>query len=179
MTNTTTPPATIAASPLVLARGFAVLRIFFGLIYLSNGLAKLIDKGAYDLGFATFGLLWLPQARFIADAASTDTFIAPLGAMFQNVVLPNWGAFGVFLTIVEIAAGLALLFGVLTRAAALGNLLLIAPIWLMYLFSGATQYLWTYPVDLVPLLLLAIVPAGRMWGLDGRLAARFGGRWPF
>lgn len=178
-TPTGTPPATIAASPLVLARGFAVLRIFFGLIYLTNGLAKLIDKGAYDLGFATFGLLWLPQARFIADAASKDTFLAPLGAMFQDVVLPNWGAFGVFLTVVEIAAGLALLFGVLTRAAAIGNLLLIGPIWLMYLFSGATQYLWTYPVDLVPLLLLAIVPAGRVWGLDGRLAARFADRWPF
>jgi len=176
---TDTPPTTTAASHLVLARGFAVLRIFFGLIYLSNGLAKLVGVGAYDLGFATFGLLWLPQARFIADAASTDTFIGPLAAMFQNVVLPNWGAFGVFLTVVEIAAGLALLLGVLTRAAAVGTLLLIGPIWLMYLFSGATQYLWTYPVDLIPLLLLAIVPAGRTWGLDGRLAARFGDRWPF
>jgi len=86
----------------------------------------------------------------------------------------------VFLTIVELAAGLALLFGVLSRAAAVGNLLLIGPIWLMYLFSDATQYLWTYPVDLVPLLLLlAIVPAGRYAGFDGRLAARFGDRWPF
>ena len=84
-----------------------------------------------------------------------------------------------FLTIVELAAGLALLFGVLSRAAAVGNLLLIGPIWLMYLFSDATQYLWTYPVDLVPLLLLAIVPAGRYAGFDGRLAARFGDRWPF
>lgn len=26
---------------------------------------------------------------------------------------------------------------------------------------------------------LAIYPSGRMWGLDGRLAARFGDRWPF
>ncbi len=179
MSDNTTQPATIAASQLVFARGFAVLRIFFGLIYLSNGLAKLFGNGTYDLGFATFGLLWLPQARFIADAASKDTFLAPLGAVFQNVVLPNWDAFGVFLTVVEIVAGLALLFGVLSRAAAVGNLLLIGPIWLMYLFSGAVQYVWTYPVDLVPLLLLAIVPAGRMWGLDGRLAARFGDRWPF
>lgn len=177
--TTTTPPATVAASPVALARGFATLRIFFGLIWLTNGLAKLFDKGTYDLGFATFGLLWLPQAQFIADDASTNTFFAPIGSMFQNVVLPNWGAFGVFLTIAEIAAGLALLFGVLTRAAAAGTLLLIGPIWLMYLVSAANQYLWTYPVDLLPLLLLAIVPAGRTWGYDGRLAARFGDRWPF
>ncbi len=94
-------------------------------------------------------------------------------------MLPNWGFFAAFLTIAELAAGLALLFGVLTRTAALGTLLLITPIWLLYLFSDLTQYLWTYPVDLVPLALLAIVPAGRTWGLDGRLAARFGDRWPF
>lgn len=172
-------PTSIPASYRSLARAFAALRIFFGLIWLSNGLAKLFDVGVYDLGFATAGLLWLPQARAIADGASAGTFLAPLGAFFQDVVLPNYGAFGVFLTIVEIMAGLALLFGALTRAAALGTLLLIGPIWLMYLFSDATQYFWTYPVDLVPLALLAVYPSGRTWGLDGRLAARFGDRWPF
>jgi thiosulfate dehydrogenase (quinone) large subunit len=172
-------PATRGSSPASLARALAILRIFFGLIWLTNGLAKLIDVGAYDLGFASFGLLWLPQAQFIANDASSTTYLAPLGAFYQSVVLPNYGFFGVFLTAVEIAAGLALLFGVLTRAAALGTLLLIGPIWLMYLFSGATQYLWTYPVDLLPLLLLALYPSGRTLGLDGRLAARFGDRWPF
>ena len=67
----------------------------------------------------------------------------------------------------------------ITRAAALGTLLRIGPIWVMYLASDATQYLWTYPVDLLPLLLLAIYPSDRTLGLDGRLAARFGDRWPF
>ena len=162
-----------------LARGFAALRIFFGLIWLSNGLAKLTGVGSYDLGFATFGLLDLPTAQFIANDASTRAYLGPLAAFYQNVVLPNWGAFGTFLTLAEIAAGLALLFGFLTRAAALGTLLLITPIWLMFLGSGVHQYVWTYPVDLFPLLLLAIVPAGRTAGLDARLAARFGDRWPF
>lgn len=177
--NSTAPTARLTASPTTLARGFAVLRIFFGAIYLSNGIAKLVGVGAYDLGFATFGLLWLPQAQFIANDASSTTFLKPLGSFFQGVVIPNWGAFGAFLTVVEIATGLALLFGVLSRAAAVGNLLLIGPIWLMYITSDATQYLWTYPVDLVPLLLLVLVPAGRTWGFDGYLAARFGDRWPF
>ncbi len=172
-------PTSVPASHRSLSHAFAVLRIFFGLIWLTNGLAKLINVGVYDFGFATAGLLWLPQARDIADIASTGTYLGPLAAFYQNIVLPNYGAFGVFLTIVEIMAGLALLFGALTRAAALGTLLLIGPIWLMYLFSGAAQYFWTYPVDLLPLALLAIYPSGRTWGLDGRLAARFGDRWPF
>jgi thiosulfate dehydrogenase (quinone) large subunit len=178
-TTATNRPATIPASHRSLAHALAVLRIFFGVIWLGNGLAKLIDIGSYDLGFATFGLLWLPQAQFILTDASSNTFLTPLGGLYQSLVLPNFAFFGVFLTIVEIAAGLALLFGALTRAAALGTLALIGPIWIMYLFSAANQYLWTYPVDLLPLLLLAIYPSGRTWGLDGRLAARFGDRWPF
>jgi uncharacterized membrane protein YphA (DoxX/SURF4 family) len=178
-TTATERPTTIPASHRSLSHAFAALRIFFGVIWLTNGLAKLFDVGAYDLGFVTFGLLWQPQAQFIANDASSTTFLAPLGAFYRDVVLPNYGVFGPFLTLVEIAAGLALLFGVLTRAAALGTLALIGPIWVMYLASPATQYLWTYPVDLVPLALLAIYPSGRTWGLDGKLAARFGDRWPF
>jgi len=58
--TTTARPATIAASHQALARGFAALRIFFGLIYLSNALAKMVGVGAYDLGAASFGLLWPP-----------------------------------------------------------------------------------------------------------------------
>jgi hypothetical protein len=40
-------------------------------------------------------------------------------------------------------------------------------------------YLWEYPLDLIPLVVFAIVPAGRILGLDRALAARFHHRWPF
>jgi hypothetical protein len=40
-------------------------------------------------------------------------------------------------------------------------------------------YLFEFPVDWVPLLILLLVPSGRLWGRDGRLAARYGDRWPF
>lgn len=178
----TTAPTTAKAEAAVasqhtLARGFAALRIFFGLIWLSNGLAKVFGVGAYDWGFTSFNLINLGAAQFIANDASSKTYLAPLGAFYQGVVLPNWGLFGPFLTVAELAVGVGLLFGILTRAAALGSLLLITPIWLMLLDTN--QYLWLYPVDLFPLLLLAIVPAGRTAGLDGRLAARLGTRWPF
>ena len=96
----------------------------------------------------------------------------------RDVVLPNWGSFGAFLTVAELAIGLGLIFGVASRLAALGGLMLIGPIWVMLWHTNL--YLWEYPAeDLFPLLLLAIVPAGRTAGLDARLAARFGGHWPF
>jgi len=93
-------------------------------------------------------------------------------------VLPNWGFFGVFGTLAELAVGLGLIAGVATRLAAVGGLLLIAPIWVMLWHTGL--YLWQYPAeDLLPLALLATVPAGRVADLDARLAVRFHHRWPF
>jgi thiosulfate dehydrogenase [quinone] large subunit len=162
----------------LMARAFTALRIFTALVWLSNAVAKIVDVGNYDWGFFSFNLITLGSAQFIADDASSKTYIAPLGAFYQGVVLPNWQLFGPFLTIAELAIGLGLLFGVATRLAAVGGLLLLTPIWVMLWDTGG--YLWTYPAeDLFPLVLLAVVPAGRVAGFDRTLAPRFGNRWPF
>jgi uncharacterized membrane protein YphA (DoxX/SURF4 family) len=81
------------------------------------------------------------------------------------------------LTGAELLAGVLLVLGVASRLGAIIPLLLIGPVWIMMLPKGL--YLWEYPNELVPLLLLAIVPAGRVFGRDRTLAPRFGGRWPF
>jgi thiosulfate dehydrogenase (quinone) large subunit len=181
MTDTvrTTEPATGAPSSYrVMTRAFTALRIFTGLVWLTNAVAKIIDVGNYDFGFISFNLVTRGVAQAIATDASSKTYIAPLGWVYQNVVLANWGFFGVFLTVVELAIGLGLIFGVATRLAAVGGLLLLTPIWLMLLHTGG--YLWEYPAeDLFPLVLLAIVPAGRHKGFDHALAPLFGYRWPF
>jgi len=167
-----------AATSRVMGRAFAVLRIFTGLVFLSNALAKVSGVGNYDWGFFSFNLITGDAAKSIATNASGKTQIAPLGAFYRDVVLPNWGFFGVFLTLAELAVGLGLIAGVATRLAAVGGLLLIAPIWVMLWHTGL--YLWEYPAeDLLPLALLAAVPAGRVAGLDARLAVRFHHRWPF
>ncbi len=177
MTGTATEPAALAASHRHLARGFAALRIFVGLIYLSNTIAKVFNVGVVEFGPFGFSLISRDGARGILEGAAKDTWITPLGALYENVVLANWGFFQWFLTVAELGVAVGLLFGIASRAAALGGLLLITPIWIMLLDENA--YLWLYPVDLFPLLLLALVPAGRAAGLDRTLAARFNGRWPF
>ena len=180
---TGTPHATESAAGAnsthqLMARAFTALRIFTGLVWMSNALAKVFDIGNYDWGFFSFNLITLGAARGIATDASAKTYVAPLAALYRDVVLPNWGYFGAFLTAAEFAIGLGLLFGVASRLAAVGGLLLLTPIWVMLWDRG--QYLWTYPAeDLFPLLLLAIVPAGRVLGVDNHLATRFHGRWPF
>lgn len=177
-TTTTDRPATLGVAPTLMVRAFTALRIFTGLVWLTNGLAKLFGVGNYDLGFFSFNLITLGSAEAIADGAAGRTGITPLATFYQDVVLPNWGLFGTFLTIAELAIGLGLIFGVASRLAAVGGLLLLTPIWVMLWDTGS--YLWTYPAeDLFPLALLVIVPAGRHAGFDGRLAARFGNHFPF
>jgi uncharacterized membrane protein YphA (DoxX/SURF4 family) len=183
MTDRTAAPPAIPVAPStdlakLMAKAFAVFRIFTGFVWLSNGLAKAWEVGVYDWGFFSFNLVTKASAQFIAADAAMKTQIAPLGALYRNLVLPHWGFFGTLLTVSEIAIGLGLIFGVASRLAALGALLLLGPIWVMLWHT--TLYLWEYPAeDLFPLLLLAIVPAGRTLGLDARLAAKFGNRWPF
>lgn len=177
-TRTADDSEVAAATFLLMGRAFAVLRIFTGLVFLSNALAKVFGAENFDWGFFSFNLVTLSGAKSIAGGAADRTYIAPLGAFYRDIVLPNWGFFGVFLIIAELAIGLGLIFGAVTRLAAVGGLLLIAPIWVMQWHTGL--YLWEYPAeDLLPLALLATVPAGRVAGLDARLAPRFHHRWPF
>ncbi len=158
---------------------FAFLRVVSGLVWLSNALAKLFfdGKSNFDWGFVTFNLIDRATARGMLQRASDGTF-QPLRWLYQDVVLANWSFFQWFLTVGELAAGLMLLFGIGSRLGALIPLLLIGPIWIMSLDHG-NLYLWEYPNELLPLLLLAIVPSGRVFGQDRKLAPRFNGRWPF
>jgi len=176
MQDTTEQAGRLVAPPPSLARGFAALRIFFGLIFLSTALSKIFEVNRLDWGVFSFTLINRSASRGILSNAVASTGIGPLRTIF-DWVLANWGFFQWFLTLAELAIGLGLLVGIAARLAAVGGLLLLAPIWLM--LWDTSLYLWEYPLDLVPLALLAIVPAGRSLGLDGRLAARFRGRWPF
>jgi thiosulfate dehydrogenase (quinone) large subunit len=176
MTQTTDGARTEPIPYRALAQGFAALRIFMGLVWLSNGLAKVTGVGVVDWGFFSFNLITRGTAQGIATDAASKTQIAPLGAFYRDVVLPNWGVFESLLTVAELAVGVGLLLGIATRLAAVGGLLLIFPIWIMLWHT--TGYLWDYPLDLFPLVLLAIVPAGRVFGVDRTIAARFR-HWPF
>lgn len=166
------------AETALMAKAFTALRVFTGLVWLSNGVAKLIGKATYDLGFFSFNLVTRGVAESIAKGASSKTYIAPLGAFYRDVVVPNFGFFGWFLTVAELAIGLGLVLGVLPRAAALGGLLLIGPIYLMLLHTNL--YLWQYPAeDLFPLVLLTIVPTRGRLAVAQRIHSRLPQRWPF
>ena len=170
--------ATGPADTTIFVRLFTVLRVFTGLVWLTNGLAKVVEQRTFDWGFFNFNLVDKSLARSILVDASTRSQIRPLASFYEHVVLPHWGLFSAFLTLTELAIGVGLILGIATRLAAVGGLMLIGPIWVM--FWHANLYLWQYPAeDLMPLILLALAPAGRYRGFDRQLAPRFGNRWPF
>jgi uncharacterized membrane protein YphA (DoxX/SURF4 family) len=162
-----------------IAKGLAAFRIFVGLVWLANAMAKVVNQGSYDLGVVSFSLINRDTARGLLESYTgpESNAIAPLKSLYRDLVLANWGFFQWLLTAAELAVGVSLVVGVASRLGPWLALALIFPLWVMVLDNG--RYLFEWPLDIVPLAILAAVPAGRVWGQDGKLVARFGERWPF
>jgi uncharacterized membrane protein YphA (DoxX/SURF4 family) len=174
--------------PNLLGRGMAVIRIFFGLIIFANGLAKVderfvqLDLGPYhatliDRNEARGILNFETNQRQIAKNAPKGTQVPGLKALVNDVVLAHWDLFQWVTAGIELGAGALLILGLASRGAALvdlGQQLFLA---LVYLSSN--RWLFEQPHEYVPLLVLALVPAGRVWGLDGWIVRhRPRWRWP-
>ncbi len=188
--GTTATPEPPLINPILFAKGMAVIRIFFGIILLANGLAKLqpslgrIDIGPYHANLITRdgarGILnFEVNERRIREGAPQGTQVPGLKALVNGMVLANWGFFQWVVVLVEVGAGLLLVLGLAARGATmidLGQQLFLA---LVYLSSN--RWVFEQPHEYVPLIVLAIVPAGRMWGLDAWLLRNYPRlrRWPF
>lgn len=161
-----------------LGRGLAVIRILLGFTFLSNGLAKLFGWHTVEIGPYVGNLINRGDARFILDAEVNTNArhqIPLIGRITNDLVLPNFDVFGWGITVVEIAAGLLLVLGLAPR---LGALLALMPATFLFLvYMANDRWVPEQPLELVPLLVLVVVPTGLVWGLDGRLGRRHT-RWP-
>jgi uncharacterized membrane protein YphA (DoxX/SURF4 family) len=171
--------------PTWVGRGLAAVRIFFGVILLANGIAKIFEFRRVAVGdyWITF-LIDKSFARSILDSLANKDRpgtkqLPGLKWIANEIVLDNWDAFQWILTATEVGVGLLLILGLASRGAALAGF--------GFQFFLALYYLptnkWTFeqPHEYVPLAILALVPAGRVWGLDGWLLRRWPAlrRWPF
>jgi uncharacterized membrane protein YphA (DoxX/SURF4 family) len=170
---------TAALPTMRIAKGLAAFRIFVGLVWLGNALAKVVNQGSFDLGVVSFGLISRDTARGLLESYTgpESNAIAPLKSVYRDLVLANWGFSQWLLTAAELTIGITLVLGIASRLGPLLALALIFPLWIMVIDNG--RYLSEWPLDIVPLAILAVVPAGRVWGQDHKLVARFGDRWPF
>ena len=146
-------------------RAIAVLRIFFGLVFLTNGLAKLVP-----------GIAHLPGGYFLIDSQGAKSILQHNAShhpvrlyhdLVFNLLVPNWSLFGPLVGLAEVSAGLLLVLGL---ASGLGALL-AALLSLHIQFSDANgPWLYEYAVEWVPLLCLVFMKSGLVWGLDSRIA---------
>ena len=179
--TTAVPPLDIGA----LARALASFRIFFGLILFSNGLAKLFSFTDVFIGPYKATLIDRAEARAILDfevnkRGGDGTDLPLLKSIVNDVMLDHWSVFQWITTALELGAGLALILGIASRGAALAAL--GQQLFLQLVYFSSARFMWEQPHEWVPLVILALVPSGRVWGYDRRLAGRglrrYGG-WPF
>ena len=141
----------------------AIFRIIFGVMYLDMALQKApwVVSGGQRYGWL-YG--WLQQEIAHPTFGWYATFL-------RGVVVPHFGLFGLLTFITEIALGVALLLGLLTRLAGLGGAL-----WQVNIALGAYnvpgEWSWIWALLIVPQCVFAACGAGRPLGADGAIRTK-------
>jgi uncharacterized membrane protein YphA (DoxX/SURF4 family) len=172
--GTSSPAATggsVLPSASTLGKGLAVLRIFMGIVLFANGVAKLFEFRRIEVGPYVANLIDKGAARSIlANGLGEQERSIPGLRPVMEVMVDNWTVVGWALTFTELLVGGLLVVGAATRLAALIGL--GQALFLALVFATRNRWAFEQPHEYVPLIILAIVPAGRVWGLDGRLLRR-------
>jgi uncharacterized membrane protein YphA (DoxX/SURF4 family) len=163
----------------VLGRGMAALRIFIGVIFFANGLSKLFSFRNIEIGpYSTF-LINREETRSILEGEAQRSDLPLIPSIINDFILPNYGWLQWVFTFVELGVGALLIVGLISRGAALVGL--AQQLFLAALYASSGRWMFEQPHEYVPLVILALVPAGYVWGLDARLRMRraIDRRWPF
>lgn len=180
------PPWSGLPSAHRLAKGLAALRIFIGSILLANGLAKLAGITTITVGPYQANLIDRGAMRFILRFEGLENPAnggpgseVPGVKPVVRFLLDNFDVVQWIVTATELGVGLLLVLGLASRGAAV--LALAQQSLLAVLYASSNRWIFEQPHEYVPLVILALVPAGRVWGLDGRLPWRpaRSGRFPF
>jgi thiosulfate dehydrogenase [quinone] large subunit len=136
----------------------AALRVYTGLFFTWNGLGKVLRDNFAD-GMAGF---------LNAQLDNSFAFYRPF---IESAVLPNKTMFAALVSWGELTVGLLMIVGLATRYAAAVGAILVLNFWFakgMPVFAGTNQDVaW-----LVIFIVLGMVPAGRIAGLDDGLCDR-------
>jgi uncharacterized membrane protein YphA (DoxX/SURF4 family) len=177
------PPVRPPVSLGMLGRGLAALRIFMGVVFFANGLAKLTDVRNIELGWYRGFLIVRNEARNILrfevnERDGDGTRVPFLKEIVNDIILANWDIFQWLVTFTELGVGLLLIIGLVSRGTALIGLLF--QLFLALVYMSSNRWMFEQPHEYVPLVILAIVPSGYYWGLDRLVARRWAaaGRWP-
>lgn len=137
----------------------AALRVYAGIFFTYSGFGKIVNDKFVN------GMVGFLNSRAEQSPGFYRSFV-------ESVVIPNKALFAGLVSFGEFAIGLALILGLATRYAAVAGALLVTNFWLAKgqgVLDGTNHDV----VWLVIFLVLALVPAGRIAGLDDGLSDRF------
>lgn len=143
--------------------GLAVLRIAIGLLWIENSGWKTPPNFGQDSGTGLF--------KFTTYAVDYPVF-PPFTWLIENLVLPNFTAFGYMTLLLEASLGAFLVVGLATRFWALvgiGQSLAIT----LSVLNAPNEFPWTYYLMILAHVVLLVTAAGRSAGLDGLLRPRW------
>lgn len=160
-----------------------ILRVTFGFLFLTNGIAKLpgLDSVNY-IPFPGF-LISYDGARNSLDSDTRDHPIPLYRDVIEKVVLDHYTPFGVGLVLTELAMGVMLISGAFASLGALIAFGSLFHLWFANLGHYQDRQLWAWegPIEWLPLLALLFLASGRFYGLDRKVAAWLPAplrRWP-
>jgi uncharacterized membrane protein YphA (DoxX/SURF4 family) len=122
------------------------------------------------------GSMWWQQAlwkfptdlgglRYWTDQMTQHAAFAAHGAFIQTVILPYFTPIGVCVFFIEIAIGVSLMIGLLTRLSAFGGALFIANLW-FGLYRAEAEWPWSYAFLILLLAIFSFDAYGRSLGCD-------------
>ena len=138
----------------------ALLRIFFGYYFLFDGLGKLTGGFTRPSTLEKLLLRW-----------ANDTAFGWYGIFLNNVAIPHHQLYAQLIAWGMILAGIALLFGLFTRPAALGGIFMTLNFFLAK--GGGSPATTSDQAFMAGLLVVFLTRAGRSFGLDRWLARRY------
>ena len=134
-----------------------ILRIVIGLMWFTQTGIKLMrrSENQYD-DFDSF-LGNLNYAALTHPISGYSKFI-------YSMLIPNYKFLLICVIFVELFISLSIIFGVVSRLGATSGCLMTINLW--FLTLGWDEWLWTYPLILLPHIVLLIAPSGRIIGID-------------
>ena len=135
--------------------GFHIGRFIVRFIVGSMWWQQALWKFPTDLGGLQY---WTEQMAKHAAFSFHRVFV-------RDVILPHFTPIGVGVFFIEIAIGVSLMLGLLTRLSALGGALFIANLWLG-LYRVDSEWPWSYVFLILLLVLFSLEAFGRSLGCD-------------
>jgi uncharacterized membrane protein YphA (DoxX/SURF4 family) len=141
--------------------GILIMRYLFAMVWLSQGLIKVIERNHEDM-YADYNG-FLGDLNYMA-ATNPNSVVVDI---LQDFMIPNYEIILILVVLTELSIGTSLLLGLFTRLGSIIGGVMTITLWILTL--GWDEWLWTYPLIFFPHVLFFLSRSGQYLGIDKAL----------